>query len=40
MPEKFRLRGEAIGIARAAGDYLAGMTDRYCEQMYEQHFAS
>lgn len=40
MPEKFRLRAEAIGMARATGDYLAGMTDRYCEQKYQQHFAN
>jgi dGTPase len=40
LPEKFRQRAEAVGIARAVGDYLAGMTDRYCEQQYERHFAT
>jgi dGTPase len=39
LPRKFRDRAETIGIARAVGDYLAGMTDRYCRQQYEQHFA-
>ncbi len=39
LPQKFRDRGEAIGIARSVGDYLAGMTDRYCEQQYERYFA-
>ncbi len=40
LPTRFRDRGEAVGIARAVGDYLAGMTDRYCEQQYLRHFAS
>jgi dGTPase len=40
LPAKFRVRAEAIGVARAVGDYLAGMTDRYCEQQYQLHFAS
>ena len=31
-------RTESIGIAVAVGDYLAGMTDRYCEQQYERYF--
>lgn len=39
LPKKFRERAESVGIARAVGDYLAGMTDRFCEQQYEQHFA-
>jgi len=39
LAQKFRDRAEAIGIARSVGDYLAGMTDRYCEQQYERYFA-
>jgi dGTPase len=39
LPRKFRDRAESIGIARSVGDYLAGMTDRYCEQQYDRHFA-
>jgi dGTPase len=39
LPAKFRDRAESVGIARAVGDYLAGMTDRYCEQQYQLHFA-
>ena len=39
LPVKFRQRAEAVGIAPAVGDYLAGMTDRYCEQQYERYFA-
>jgi dGTPase len=40
LPAKFRQRAEAVGIAPAVGDYLAGMTDRYCEQQYERYFAA
>ena len=40
LPPRFRDRAEAVGIARAVGDYLAGMTDHYCEQQYLRHFAS
>ena len=39
LPAKFRDRAESIGIARSVGDYVAGMTDRYCEQQYEAHFS-
>jgi dGTPase len=39
LPKKFRDRAESVGIARTVGDYVAGMTDRYCEQQYEAHFA-
>jgi dGTPase len=37
-PHHFR-RIERVGLPRAAGDYLAGMTDRFFESVYEQHFA-
>jgi dGTPase len=38
LPQKFRDRAEEVGIAVAVGDYLAGMTDRYCEQQYQHDF--
>ncbi|TVS19737.1 MAG: dNTP triphosphohydrolase [Planctomycetaceae bacterium] len=38
LPQKFRDRAETIGIAVAVGDYLAGMTDRYCEQQFRLYF--
>jgi dGTPase len=38
LPQKFRDRAEEVGIAVAVGDYLAGMTDRYCEQQYQRDF--
>jgi dGTPase len=38
MPKLYRQRSQATGVRRAAGDYLAGMTDRYCDQQFAQHF--
>jgi dGTPase len=35
-PLKFAALAEEEGIARAAADYLAGMTDRYARQEYER----
>jgi dGTPase len=32
LPERFRNRVEHVGVRRAVGEYLAGMTDRYCEE--------
>jgi dGTPase len=40
MPVRYRERAAAVGLSRAAGDYLAGMTDRFCDQQYQQHFAA
>jgi dGTPase len=39
LPERHRRRADRVGLERAVGDYIAGMTDRFCEQMYELHFA-
>jgi dGTPase len=39
LPPEFRTRSEMVGIRRTVGEYLAGMTDRYCVQQYELHFA-
>lgn len=36
MPQRFLIRAAACGLKRAAGEYLAGMTDRYCEQQHER----
>jgi dGTPase len=35
LPAHFQDRARAIGVQRAAGDFLAGMTDRYCDQHYQ-----
>lgn len=39
LPRKFQLRAGRVGGARAAGDYLAGMTDRYCDEQYQMLIA-
>lgn len=36
LPDRFRRRAEAVGLERSVGDYLAGMTDRFCEQQAER----
>jgi len=39
VPSHFQARSAATGLPRAVGDYLAGMTDRFCDQQYRQHIA-
>nr|WP_044183082.1 dNTP triphosphohydrolase [Pirellula staleyi] len=39
LPERFRVRAEQVGLPRSIGDYLAGMTDRFCDQTFHQSFA-
>lgn len=36
LPPKFQARAQAIGVERAIGDYLAGMTDRFCDQQFRR----
>lgn len=36
LPEASRARLEIVGVERAVGDYLAGMTDRFCHEQYER----
>ncbi|HUE71040.1 MAG TPA: deoxyguanosinetriphosphate triphosphohydrolase [Pirellulaceae bacterium] len=38
IPEHHRRRIAAAGIERTAADYIAGMTDRFCDALYERHF--
>jgi dGTPase len=38
LPAKFRARADETGLGRAVGEFLAGMTDRYCEQQFLRHF--
>ena len=35
LPDRFQQRVERVGLERSVADYLAGMTDRFCEQQYE-----
>jgi dGTPase len=34
FPEKYQARCEKVGVRRMAVEYIAGMTDRFCEQTY------
>lgn len=36
MPDRFIRRIGTVGVRRAAGEFIAGMTDRYCVQQYEE----
>jgi dGTPase len=38
LPPLYRQRAGKVGLKRAIGDYLAGMTDRYCDQQFAEHF--
>ncbi|HUG70364.1 MAG TPA: dNTP triphosphohydrolase [Pirellulaceae bacterium] len=38
LPKRCFIRSESIGLARSVGEYLAGMTDRFCNEQYERHF--
>jgi len=40
LPPHFQKRVQLVGLERTAGEYLAGMTDRFCEGLYQKHFAS
>lgn len=38
LPKRFKERAGDVGLARSIADYLAGMTDRYCNQQFTQLF--
>jgi dGTPase len=38
MPAAFQTRAEEIGLERSVGDYIACMTDRYCDQQFARYF--
>lgn len=38
LPPWFQERANVVGLPRSVGDYLAGMTDRFCDQQFQQHF--
>jgi len=35
LPERYRRRIKESGVHRIVCDYIAGMTDRFCQQQYE-----
>jgi dGTPase len=40
LPAKYQQRAKQIGIQRMGGEYIAGMTDRFCDNSYALHFAT
>ena len=40
MPESFQTRIAEYGLERSVCDYLAGMTDRFCQQEFQRLFAA
>jgi dGTPase len=35
LPLRFRTRAVDVGVHRAVSDYLAGMTDRFCDTQHQ-----
>lgn len=40
LPAQFQMRAEQVGARRSAGDYLAGMTERFFQLEYDRHLGS
>lgn len=40
FPAKYQKRAQKIGVRRMAVEYIAGMTDKFCEQTYEKMFGT
>ena len=40
MTKKFQDRGKIVGIRRAIVEFIAGMTDHYCEQFFQDQLAN
>lgn len=38
LPKRYLARSESVGLPRTVGEYIAGMTDRFCNEQYELHF--
>jgi len=36
LPDRFRVRADEHGLARSACEYIAGMTDRFCDQQFHR----
>lgn len=36
LPLRFRMRAEQLGVPKATGEFLAGMTDRFCDLQFAQ----
>ena len=40
IPQKYQRRAEKVGVEQMAVEYLAGMTDHFCEETYRNMFPS
>jgi dGTPase len=40
LPSQFQSRAESHGLPRSVGEYLAGMTDRFCDHQFVRWFAN
>jgi dGTPase len=38
LPPRFQDWSKEVGVPRAVADYIAGMTDRYCQDEYRKLF--
>ncbi len=38
MAPKYRARADIVGVRRAAVEYIAGMTDHFCEAVFKKYF--
>ncbi|MCA9119375.1 MAG: dNTP triphosphohydrolase [Planctomycetales bacterium] len=39
LPKRYLTRSDSVGLPRSVGEYIAGMTDRFCNEQFERHFA-
>ncbi|MGI9518088.1 MAG: dGTP triphosphohydrolase [Pirellulaceae bacterium] len=39
MANKYRRRADVVGVRRAVVEFIGGMTDHYCEQIFDEYFA-
>ncbi len=40
MPERYQGRAEINGIERSVAEFIAGMTDHYCDEFFQANFAN
>ncbi len=38
LPSRFRGRPAKVGLQRSAGEYLASMTERFCDEQFDRYF--
>lgn len=39
LTKRYIARSESVGLPRSVGEYIAGMTDRFCNEQFERHFS-